>query len=70
MSTLQFFKEIFESIWDGMSNITVPLLNISVTQLLLGMFVAGIAIGILYPILGIGGGISNTIGRIGRSVRK
>lgn len=70
MTTLEFFKEIFGSIWDGMSTITVPLLNIPVTDFLLGMFVVGVSIGILFPLLGIGGGISNAIGRVGRSVRK
>lgn len=57
MSTLTFFKNVVMSIWSGMETIIVPLINIPVTSLLVGLFVVGIAIGILNPLLGIGGGI-------------
>lgn len=57
MSFLEFFRRVFAQMWVGMSNINVPLLDIPVTRFLIGMFVVGVAIGILNPLLGIGGGI-------------
>ena len=55
MTILQFFKSIIGTIWYQMSLIQVPLLNIPVTSLLLGAFIVAVSIGILNPLLGIGG---------------
>lgn len=57
MTFLQFFTSIIGRIWSGMSSITVPLLNISVTSFLLGIFIVCVAIQILNPLLGIGASV-------------
>lgn len=65
MTQLEFFTSVIGSIWEGMSTITVPFLNIPVTSLLIGVFVASFGIMILRPILGLGSaalsGISSTV---------
>lgn len=59
MTILQLFTTVIRQIWDGMSNITVPLLNIPVTSLLLGLFISCVSIQILNPLLGIGASLFN-----------
>ena len=59
MSILTFFKTVFGDIWAQMGQIYVPFLDIPVTSLLLGLFVCNLSIGILNPLLGIGGGIAD-----------
>lgn len=57
MTVIDLFTNVIRQIWDGMSNITVPLLGIPVTSFLVGLFVACVAIQILNPLLGIGASI-------------
>ena len=57
MTALQLFTSVIRQIWDGMSSITVPVLNISITSMLLGIFIVCVAIQILNPLLGIGASI-------------
>lgn len=66
MSQLEFFTEVVKKIWDGMSTIIVPFLNIPVTSLFLGLFVASFAVMILRPLLGLGG---QAFGAVGSSIR-
>lgn len=69
MTLLLFFKSCIGAIWSGMSRITVPLLDIPVTSMLLGVFIVGVAIGILQPLLGIGGGIIDAFASGARASR-
>lgn len=55
MTQLEFFTSVVKLVWDGMGSINVPFLNIPVTSLFLGVFVASFSIMILRPILGLGG---------------
>lgn len=57
MTILDMFTQIVRAIWNGMASITVPVLNISATSLLLGVFIVCVAIQILNPLLGIGASI-------------
>lgn len=57
MTALQLFTSVIRQIWDGMAAITVPVLNISITSMLLGIFIVCVAIQILNPLLGIGASI-------------
>lgn len=54
MGILDLFTRVISMIWDGMNSIIVPVLNISVTNMLLGLFIACVAIQILNPLLGVG----------------
>lgn len=68
MTVLEFFKAVIGQIWDGMSQINVPLLDIPITSFLIGAFVVQVAIMILNPLLGIGAGfIDNLTSSVRRS---
>lgn len=54
MGIVDLFSRVIAMIWEGMNTIIVPVLNISVTKMLLGLFIACVAIQILNPLLGIG----------------
>lgn len=54
MGIVDLFSRVIAMIWEGMNSIIVPVLNISVTKMLLGLFIACVAIQILNPLLGIG----------------
>lgn len=55
------FTEFLAGCWRMFTDVQVPVLNISFAQLWLGVFVVGISISILRPLLGIGFGAVNNI---------
>ena len=55
------FTQFLSDCWRMFSDVQVPILNISFAQMWLGIFVVGISIVILRPLLGIGFGTANNI---------
>lgn len=58
---MALFTSFLASVWDLFTNVNVPVLNITFAQLWLGIFVVGVSIMILRPLLGIGAGAVNNI---------
>lgn len=55
------FSQFLADCWRMFTDVQVPILNISFAQLWLGIFVVGVSIVILRPLLGIGFGAANNI---------
>lgn len=55
------FTKFLADCWRMFTDVTVPGINITFAQLYLGIFVVGISIMILRPLLGIGGGFVNLL---------
>lgn len=55
------FTTFLADCWRMFTEVQVPILNISFAQMWLGIFVVGISIVILRPLLGIGFGTANNI---------
>lgn len=55
------FAQFLADCWRLFTDVQVPILNISFAQLWLGIFVVGVSIVILRPLLGIGFGAANNI---------
>ena len=66
------FTEFLADCWSMFENVNVPVLNISFAKLYLGVFVVGISIIILRPLLGIGGSgfASNIFRGVSGSVKR
>lgn len=58
---MELVKQFLASTWDLFQRTPVPGLNLNFAQLWLGVFVVGISIVILRPLLGIGFGTANNI---------
>lgn len=67
---MQEFTQFLADCWRMFQDVNVPILNISFSDLYLGIFVVGIAIAILRPLLGIGGGAVNMLQGLGSSAKR
>lgn len=56
--------------WRMFTDVEVPGIGITFAQLYLGVFVVGLSIAILRPLLGIGGGFINLISGAGKSAKR
>lgn len=58
---MEAFTTFLAGVWELFQSVTVPILNITFAQMWLGVFVVGISISILRPLLGIGFGAVNNL---------
>lgn len=58
---MEAFTTFLSGVWELFQSVTVPVLNITFAHMWLGIFVVGISISILRPLLGIGFGAVNNI---------
>lgn len=58
---MELVKQFLASTWELFQNTPVPGLNLNFAQLWLGIFVVGVSIMILRPLLGIGFGSANNV---------
>lgn len=70
MTIGQGIATFFSQIWTGMGTVTLPYFNISLSSLLLGIFVVDFSISILYTIIRFYSGVSHTGSRISGGINK
>ena len=63
---MEAFTTFLAGVWELFTSVTVPGINISFAQMWLGVFVVGLSISILRPLLGIGAGAIKNILHAGK----
>ena len=67
---MEAFTTFLANVWELFTSVTVPGLNITFGEMWLGIFVVGVSIMILRPLLGIGGSLGHDAANIFRGAAK